>query len=81
MAFHSSFLLLVTFVVHVEPLSICSVKRYPISFAAFDSILAERKSLHICEFIFRLLSAVTLLINIGYSLPFEAIHSHAFHHV
>ncbi len=58
-------------------LSIRTMKRRPINFAAFGLNLAEGISLYTSEFIQLLLSSVTSSINTSNPVPLEAMHAHA----
>ncbi len=74
----------VAFAVCFRSLSICTMKRRPINFVAFDWIWAESISLYTSEFIWLLLFSVTSSLNTSNPVLLEAMHAHAFtllHHV
>ncbi len=58
-------------------LSICTVKRRPMSSEAFGWIWADNIARNTSEFILLLLSAVTSSINTREPVPLAAIHAHA----
>ncbi len=65
-------------------ISICTMKRRPINFAAFGWIWADSISLYTSEFFRLLLSYVTSSLNTSNPVPLEAMHAHAItllHHV
>ncbi len=68
---------LVAFAVCFGSLSICTVKRCPMSSEAFGWILADIIARNTSEFILLLLSAVTSSINTREPVPLAAIHAHA----
>ncbi len=74
----------VAFAVCFESSSICTMKRRPIKFAAFDWIWAVSIALYTSEFIQLLLSSVTSSLNTSDPVPLVAMHAHAItllHHV
>ncbi len=82
LAMHNSPLLslqnsLVAFAVCFGSLSICTVKRRPMSSEAFGWIWADNIARNTSEFILLLLSAVTSSINTREPVPLAAIHAHA----
>ncbi len=68
---------LVAFAVCFGSLSICTVKRRPMSSEAFGWIWADNIARNTSEFILLLLSAVTSSINTREPVPLAAIHAHA----
>ena len=68
---------LVAFMVCFGSLSICTVKRRPMSSEAFSWIWADNIARNTSEFILLLLSAVTSSINTREPVPLTAIHAHA----
>ncbi len=68
---------LVAFAVCFGSLSICTVKRRPMSSEAFGWIWANNIARNTSEFILLLLSAVTSSINTREPVPLAAIHAHA----
>ncbi len=68
---------LVAFAVCFGSLSICTVKRHPMSSEAFGWIWADNIARNTSEFILLLLSAVTSSINTREPVPLAAIHAHA----
>ena len=68
---------LVAFAVCFGSLSICTVKRRPISSEAFGWIWADNIARSTSEFILLLLSAITSSINTREPVPLAAIHAHA----
>ncbi len=65
------------FAVCFGSLSICTVKRRPMSSEAFGWIWADNIARNTSEFILLLLSAVTSSINTREPVPLAAIHAHA----
>ncbi len=68
---------LVAFAVCFGSLSICTVKRRPMSSEAFGWIWADNIARNTSEFILLLLSAVTSSINTREPVPLAATHAHA----
>ncbi len=68
---------LVAFAVCFGSLSICTVKRRPMSSEAFGWIWADNIARNTSEFILLLLSVVTSSINTREPVPLAAIHAHA----
>ena len=68
---------LVAFAVCFGSLSICTVKRRPMSSEAFGWIWADNIARNTSEFILLLLSAATSSINTREPVPLAAIHAHA----
>ncbi len=68
---------LVAFAVCFGSLSICTVKRRPMSSEAFGWIWADNIARNTSEFILLLLSAVTSSINTREPVPLAGIHAHA----
>ncbi len=68
---------LVAFAVCFGSLSICTVKRRPMSSEAFGWIWADNIARNTSEFILLHLSAVTSSINTREPIPLAAIHAHA----